>query len=113
MIIYIEESSWSGYIPEKSGGNYKSEVNYYKFKPEFGKEYILKKKIFGRTFSFEVVEIREKVVRIKTSLVMSEGDKGINLGAINDEFIIRFDDATILYSPTTDCGLVYKIMLKE
>ena len=118
MKLKIIESSWSGWSndkPEEIEREYdiklnekyviKTEIISYKKENEWVKEE-------REVFSFNIVEINDSSIRIKTYQSFSDNDNGtINLHSDKKEFIVTSEKTLKLITPTMDAGDIFILSL--
>lgn len=104
--ITITETTWNQ--------NSNSNENTKKF--EAKKNDIIKiNSSWNQEITFEIIDIKNKSITIKTSQVMSlryDENSGINLKSKETKFIINKNNQVILDTPTMDVGASYKIEIK-
>ena len=105
MNIIVKTTSWAGrvknFVPME-------EIN--QELVELGKKYIFNPKS-AHNLSFEIIEVNDEYIKIKTDEPMSLGAGGINLFTDKKEFIIKINDTIVLKPPMLDSGYIYELTL--
>ena len=124
--LKIVFSSWSGWqepnVPSKSAEP-EEKAEYYDL--ELGKKYVIETAEASRwvdgewkeetveKFSFKITEIGEDSISVHTYQAFSDSKKGIDLSSKKQDFVVGFDEALKLTTPTMDAGDIYTFSLVE
>ena len=124
--LKIVFSSWSGWqepnVPSK-GTESEEKAEYYDL--ELGKKYVIEtveasrwvdgewKEETVEKFSFKITEIGEDSISVHTYQAFSDSKKGIDLSSKKQDFVVGFDEALELTTPTMDAGDIYTFSLVE
>lgn len=122
MKIYIDELTWSGWTPEDFEPKL---IKKHELEVMLNNKYVItalpvtrlnekKEWVEGikEVFSFEVIDLNEKYIKIKTNTNF-RAIKNNEVIANTDEYIIYLDEEIELSSNTLDMGWIYKIVLKK
>lgn len=104
--IVVVETSWSGWNLDE-----KPEEKKHEYSVKLNKEYVVNGNSLG--LAFEITEINDDYVVIKTTEAFSDAEQGIDLGSRKTEFKVYYDKETKLVTPSTDAGSIYYLSLKK
>jgi len=129
MKIYIDELTWSGWTYDGFEPKLRKQ---HEFEVLLNKKYVVTElkvshrnpnniweDVIEEIFSFEIIEINDKFIKIKTNTDFSSKktngkvDSADIIDSSPNEFRLYFEEELELASNTLDMGWIYKIVLKK